>query len=424
MGKWPVRTMTTVLLSTLLYVDKGWSQFEIVEPEPFRREEQDDRSFDYDKQSFIDRFSYRFDLNSYREWEKYREGFRISAGSISSDEMYVASQFQKKWFLDDWLFTTLRYRRDEDFDSRFDRVLLGVGLQGFAHWSFTTLADVVQEKEDIDLHFELGWQEQPRKPGQQYDETQGIGSRVRLALVLADRFFNGKNDEGFYSTKPVTVFAEGVHAFGLSSFVHFWANYNSKLSLTLHEDDSEFRYEQISGGARVDLALSEQLRLHLRLREEQGEQNRNGNPELTSVQDFDRESMIAEVQLDFQISEQISTWLGARYFFLDEDDQRINRLPKEREITRYESMGHTGVKWRISERLKFSPGVYLNYVDVTDEFPLNPQNSREDKELTGKFTFPVEIAFPYHDGRFIFQPTLEFPGHIFGGLNVQVQFLL
>ena len=145
--------MTTVLLSTLLYVDKGWSQFEIVEPEPFRREEQDDRSFDYDKQSFIDRFSYRFDLNSYREWEKYREGFRISAGSISSDEMYVASQFQKKWFLDDWLFTTLRYRRDEDFDSRFDRVLLGVGLQGFAHCSFTTLADVVQEKEDIDLHF-------------------------------------------------------------------------------------------------------------------------------------------------------------------------------------------------------------------------------------------------------------------------------
>jgi hypothetical protein len=418
------------LCSGLFFTSLAFGQFEIVEPEPFRRDEIGDRSFHYNPQSFIDRFTYRFFPAYFREWEKNRRGFRISAGSVSSDDMFIASQFQEKWFLEENIFGTVQYRRDEDFDSRFDRLLLGAGINFLNNWSFTTLADLAQDKEDIDLRFDLEWVQNPPVSKINYTSnipnktTPPIGNRLRISLVLPDNYYNGKSNEGSYENKPLTIFGETALFIGTDSLLHLWINNNFDTQLLLNDDQSTYSYSQFSAGTRADLKVSEYLRLLLRLRGEKGNQERENSKVIHNNQTFDRKNLITETQFDLNVTPSLTLWIGHRYFYLREHDERPLDIQHTRFIKRSENCAHFGLIWSIENNFKFAPGIYLNSIDNTDRFTFNDQPLINDDDVTSRLSLPLLYEFSQHAGRLIIQPNLELPGNIFGGLNVQLQFLL
>ena len=81
-------------------------------------------------------------------------------------------------------------------------------------------------------------------------------------------------------------------------------------------------------------------------------------------------------------------------------------------------MGFLGVTWRVFDNWVFWPGIYLNVLKNHKDFPENEELSNSDDGLIGKITFPIEYRFTdYATGTL--NPTLEFPGGPFGGMNAQ-----
>jgi len=68
-------------------VRESSAQYQIIEPDPYRGTEIEERNFSYDEQSFIDRFTYRFDPEDVLAWQESGEGLRVWGGSVSRDEM-------------------------------------------------------------------------------------------------------------------------------------------------------------------------------------------------------------------------------------------------------------------------------------------------------------------------------------------------
>lgn len=409
-----------VLQALLLAI--ALAQFEVVEPEPFRGEEIADRSFSYNEQSFIDRFSYRFLPDLCRSWELYPEGYRSTIGSVSSDELYSVIQIRKRWLLDENLFASIRYRQDEDFDSAYQRLLVGAGFAWNEHLSLGVLADVAKRKEEIDLFFELEWQQLSLRPKENQPTKSDAGNRARLILVRPDHFYNGKSSEGYYKQKPQTLFGELVLAFKRDTVLQLWLNYNPQLQLDLYSRSRVYRYRKLSAGARLDLGISETLRLLIRARREVGSESQHELDSPVRLQELDRNNLIMETQLDYQVMPKLGGWIGVRYFGLEEDDLRGPQRVHPNSLDRAEFMGHLGVIWRINKQWGFAPGAYFNGVVIEQsQFP----NLATDRKLvTSKFTFPLIYRFERLEGTLIMQPNLESPGGIFGGLNVQVQFRL
>lgn len=411
------------------------AQYNVIEPEPFRRDEIGDRSFDYDKQSFVDRFTYRFTPQFVRAWNKTGEGFRITGGSVSKDETYTVAQLKKRWFFNDKFFGAIRFRRDEDFDSRFDRTLFGVGAQFFENWSFTFLGDVQAKKENIDLHFELTWEEFPRIDKYDYaqrfaktnltsNQNKAVGNRARLALVLVDQFYNGKSEDGLYKQKPLTFFGEFQLHFSTTNQLHGWLNYNPKTELELYADNSLFQYEQFQAGVRLANELNKNVSSIISLSGQKGKQNRISLTQNIEEQDFERNNIIAEMEFRYRFSPTLLTWLGVRHFYFTEDDIRVTEASDSNQIDRNENMLHFGLVWNIQNNLIFRPGIYLNDIYNTEELSSDVSKNTLDNRVTGRLTFPLEIHFSQRNAIIVVNPTLEWPGDPFGGLNVQVQFEL
>lgn len=62
----------------------------IREPKPFRRDEGQilGRDFEFTTTGFLDRFSYRFRPQWNEQWRANPQAYRITAGSVRSDELY------------------------------------------------------------------------------------------------------------------------------------------------------------------------------------------------------------------------------------------------------------------------------------------------------------------------------------------------
>ncbi len=411
-----------ILLAVIFTSLIAHAQFEVVEPEPFRGDEVGDRSFSFNEQSFIDRFSYRFLPEFSRQWELHPEGYRSTIGSVSNDELYSVIQFRKRWLLDENVFTSVRYRQDEDFDSDYERLLVGSGISWNEHWSVGVLADITKQKKDIDLHFEFEWQQSPLALASDQADKKQSGHRARLVFVLPDHFYNGKSTYGHYRRKPQTFFGELVFALPRASVLQFWFNYNPKLELNLYEPSLMYSYKRLSGGMRIDVGASDALRLLARLRYETGSEDQRALDSDSLLQELRRRNLIMETQFDYQFIPNLSGWIGARYFGFEERDERPGVQSPPFSTDRAEVMGHLGLIWYVGGRFRLAPGAYFNRVNVQDS-PL--AGSSVDKDLiTGKFSFPLIYDFEGYEGKLIVQPNLEFPGDIFGGLNVQVQWRL
>jgi hypothetical protein len=404
------------------------------EPEPFRRDELEGRNFEYEDMSFLHRFSYRFRPGWSDEWQNRPEGFRITSGSVTTDEMYVVSELRKHFDFGDRVFGELRYLRNEDFDSRYDRFLTGLGLKFLDNWAFGLYSDIVAEKENVDLQFELSWQEAAAQTLTSDDIVHEDKDRFRLAFIVVDRFFNQKTDEGHYNKRPYTVFAEYHYVPQPKSFMYAWFNWSPELKLALEQEASTYRYQQMAAGARVKVPVAEKTALYFSARHESGERELSTfspqpdiAPQKFPVHDIDRSSNIFDVEFTHDLTPTMQLWGGARYMYLSETNSVASHEQSEGELLRREPIIFSGVLLQLSDSVVFWPGVYLDFLNNQDSITPADEDPDTDDDakssaVVGKVGLPIEYHLPKHKAKILIDPTLEFPRRIFGGLNVQVQF--
>lgn len=326
--------------------------------DPFRGDDEIlGREFEYNALSFLHRFSYSFRPETVRRWNGNPQGYRGTGGSVTSEEFYVVQEFAKTFRVDGPFLFDFQYRRAEDFDGTYDRVLLGGGVELGKGWSTLLRGDVVQSKEEVDLHVETRW------------ESVG-GSRARFGVVVVDWFFNTKApDSRRYSTRPFTYFASGLWV-GPKGQVEGWLNYNAPLRQERPLEGFDFTYDQLSGGFSATQSLSDAWSVHAFARGERGTRGYRGSePGFIREGDFDREATDARVEVMHTPNATFRTWVGVRYFRLSEKDTRPNAAESEQDLLRRESMMYGGVGWRLGDRFLLWPTLYLQNLDNESSAP-------------------------------------------------------
>lgn len=445
--RYTVRLILGALGLQALLLCSALAQIELIEPEPFRRDngQLEGREFDFGRQDFVDRFSYRFDPDVRRTWEQTGEGLRITGGSISTDETYLVSQFKKRWYIDEPVYLLFRFRQDEDLDDDFSRFLYGFGFSFLDNFNFAAMSNVERDKENIDLQFELSWREFQNKdylpfvnppatpstvePSQvtspQKEETlpEARGSFARLGFIFADFNYNGAAEVGRYTKDPYTIFLEGLFQGTDSSRVHLWLNYIPQLELELDQEGLDrYQFEQFRAGVRGEIAVSSDSLVLWGFKGQTTEiEGGAGN---LNTRDLDRDFFIADLEYRTDLLDGLRGWVGYRYLTLDEKDRRPDAIEGQRLSDRLEHVTHFGVRWRFHERFALRPTMFLTVIDNDDEIGGPEGRITSDSELLGRILFPLEYYFPRANAMIVVNPTLEWPGDPFGGLNVQAQFSL
>ncbi len=367
-----------IALLSLALATPGWSQ----DPAPFRGEDEiEGRDTVYRKNVFMHWFTYRLRLEQRREWNRTREGFFGTGGSVNANRLYFHEEFQKRFYLNSSLFAALRHQANEDFDGEYTRTLTGIGTSLGDQWTVSLFGDIVPQKEDIDASVELEWRNRHQ-------------SRFRIALVAVDALLNQKTEVEEYAQYPFTLFTEyWVYTDG-GVECGAWVNWNTPLELHEGGDDLQFQYEQLTFGASGLCPVGDTAHVLAEMGTEDGTRAWR---EMTAfglgTRGLDRTHLHLNLETEWGIARTARMWVGYRLFTLKEiysDDRNVADVG---EIDRNENMLHAGLKWRFRERFFFWPGVYLNQIDLADDFPGDPGRSWAADGLVGKVALPLEIGF-------------------------------
>jgi len=381
------------------------------DPEPFRREDAiRGRDIEYNQESFLHRFSYRFRPSHERRWNRRRQGLRGSVGSVRSSEFYVFEELRKRWELDDSLFVDFFHKSDEDFDGPYMRTLTGIGACLGAGWAASVSGEFEAQKENIDVYADMAWE-------------NAQGSRFRAAVVAPDATFNAKSDSGSYTERPLTLFSESLWCGESGSELGAWLNLNLDVDLDLPEESLFFTYGQFSAGGSGSLPLGSKWRVSVEGEGGQGDRTwETAALDERSLTTFDRRHGWIGLQLDRKLSEELTLWLGARHFSLTEDRRSSDPTQSAGEIRRRENLLHAGVEWQIRDDIIFWPGVYINLIDNSDTLTQTGSAELQTSEWNGKVALPVEIRVR-RTALVTLNPTMHLHRSRFGGGNIQVQLL-
>lgn len=377
------------------------------DPRPFRMGDAlAGRDIHYNDVSFLHRISFMPLMPPASGLAEDREGLYGSAGSTRSNELYTLMQLQKTMPLDAGWFLRYRFQRDEDFDGRYDRNLIGAGRNFGERWSASFSGDIEGDKSRIDLEAELNWR----------DET---GSHARFALVAPDYLFNDKQKEAQFIRQPYTGFADLRWQWSPTVALLAFLNYNTDTRLRNELLDLDFHYRQWTAGVGVDGDLGD-WRLRAWLEGEHGRRRHESLADTFASTRFSRRHHELGAELGRDLGAGLSGRAGVRWLRFEENGRLGGDPLDEMRLRREETMLYAGVSWRLGARYRFHPMIYLNFIDNDERFPADPARNRDDKGFVGKLGLPLEILVHEASGATLtFNPTLYLHRLAFGGGNLQ-----
>lgn len=321
------------------------------EPTPFRREQLDGRPFRYDGMAFQHRLSYQPMpyLGSLRPVpDRVLQG---TAGSISRREFYVRIEASAHIPLDGPLFSGYRFRRDEDFDGRFDWNLVGLGLE-WGQWRIAYWGDVVSDKEAIDTHLDLSWKD----PGK---------AMFRFVWVMPEMIFNRKNPDAFYETRPHSLFLRGERWLTDRVAIKGFLQVNNRMELRDRIAALVWENQATSGGGSLEILLTEDVAFELYAEGLTGDRVQQGLDEpLPSDFEFDRLFRSATAELRRVRPGGALEWAGLRYLSFEERWSGINFSDFDSTENRRETTLYWGREIPMDERRSFIPALFLGYHDI------------------------------------------------------------
>lgn len=347
------------------------------EPEPFRgRDEIEGRQFAYDAESFLQRFRHLFRPLSVRTRTPGRDGLRLATGSTSPRELFVSGTVRRRVELDGPLLLSYRFKRHEDFDSRYTRHLVGIGLELPHEWTFFTLADIEARKGRIDFHFEA-------------ERDAHDGNLLRVAVLAGDLNYNGKGEEGAYDRRPFTYFAEAQWRAPRGLTLRGFANYNSPLRLHLPERRQTFEYSQLAAGADASWPISKRWLVAGAIAGEMGTRDFTFAAGGAEDRRFRRSHVEWSVEVNRAVRDTLDTWAAVHGFHLSERDRRgaaVPRLFRDGEL-----MLVSGATWRWHPHVAVWPSVWISRARIRDELSGDPQRWADEQSWVGKVALPLEL---------------------------------
>jgi hypothetical protein len=388
----------TLLLCTLIAGAAAAAPPSGTEPRPFRLEAAlAGRGFTYNSESFLHRWSYRQAFPLVGSGALWDTGLWAGAGSVRSTEFYAQTWLHETIALEDWGALEFRYARDEDYDGRYDRVLLGMGWRFAAGWTATLLGDVPGDKEDIDAQLELAWAEG--------------AERFRAALVLTDFEYDQKQTAAEYGAEPMTLFAERWWTLGASTEVYAYANANFEARWHEFATNRDLADRAAEGGLGVRHRLDDERMLRGYLR---GGSATRDDADPAAATRLAREHFDAALQYERPAWGR-PAWFGLRLLRLDEA-LASTAAPTTR-FEHRELLLYGGSRWRLSERTSFAPELELAWVDALDE--VAAPGAPPVRVLLGKLTLPLEVVLDRRRGvRLVFNPGLKLHELKFGGAQL------
>lgn len=354
------------------------------EIEPFRLEQIKPRDFRLTENYYFDRFTYRFPNDWRFAWMENPEGFRLTAGSVSSKELYSFQELRKSVDLGDGVFGRIEYLRDEDLDSRYNRFLVGLGVTG--EHQFMIRGNVEPEKGNIDIIPEATF--------------RGQYGQLRLAASLTDSMFNEKSENDLeYVNSAMTYYAEYRNKFSDSILFGAYTNVTPDIELDGKETSVRASFNQTNFGMFSKVELDDLNSFLIEGDSRVGERFREGDEDAFFL---NRELRSGNIEYHRLINERLRAWIGFYRLTLTGESS-----------SRSEKISHFGIKYLLSEKLIFRPSLYLNKTKGKEE--------REWDELRTRVLFPIEYSF---SERAVgsFAAALENPKGPFGGFMAQVQF--
>lgn len=408
----------------------------------FRFDEIDRRSFRYNRDYFLNIFSYRQRLSHRWRFADSSLGYDITAGSLDNDDLYQLQRARVRVPLADFMHAGFAYEEWEDYDARYNRVELETVLR-FARpaWS-PGLLDTPLDTPRADGFFVGGLGAiKAEKEFADAGVTLGYGNEVaglRVDVWAVDPFFNDKNSQGgeyrhaSWNLRAMTY----VNLLGGDVQVEGWVAGDPYLSLFLPTGGPAgealvFRYEQLRAGLNLRWRIAHDLRFDLEAWGELTRKARRLPSDPTQHEDLTRDAFRAYATLEGDAAPLLGDWasgddvwfVGWHLHLLDEetvqpfgpDDVTIGRGESYLEVGYVLSVPSPSEQMQVGIRAAVQAG-FLSQREVR---PLENRHRVSERGLA-KAGLGLELEFL--DGRaFAFgQFTYRFDDPQFGGGNVQV----
>lgn len=376
----------------------------LMEPLPFRQDRVlQGRDLFYNEESFLHRASFAIPepVTATPVAPDHMQG---TGGSSRSDELFLDVGIQATRALTEQFDFQYRFRRTEDFDGRFDRNLIGFGLQPHQHWDFRFMADVTGDKSRTDLQPEISWQ-------------HPNGHSVRAALVFTDAMFNDKQKLNAYREEPVTAFLGAKWQLSPHHQLRGYLDMTPDTVLEARDRNRLFRNESARGGLAWDWETAQGI--HWRWLVEGKAVDReqtalDGGPLETMSRRFWR----SRIELAVPGSNNSQWRAGAQALSLDESGAFIGN--NQQLTDQKETLVFAGLNRKLSSAWRFRPALYVSVSEGESRRISSTSPSSED-DVNDKLALPFEWQPKGAEGpRITLNPTLHLAEPSFGGGNLQV----
>lgn len=374
----------------------------------FRGDEIEDRSYDYDRQHFLNALSFDFDPTKQRQWDLAPNGYRGTAGSLNSREILLHQEMKMFFPGGERITARLQFLQSEDFDSRYMRFLVEPLLKLDANWTLGAPMQVMPAKEDMDLGASIGF----------HDE--GI-HYLKFTWLFQNAFFNTETRLAReYSHNPGTIAFQGSVDGPGGSWWRWTVGQALPLELEVNDQSFDFRFSRSFYKLFGQTPTGEDSQLFVSI---SGEQAYKIREYVSALSSLDRSLHRSAAQIRAEWHKALGSGkgiVGAQYFGLRESDEFLLQpansefnlrreaaifLGYEFSLGQESSLGVTGfVDFQNNRRKEAS----TNYVEEIDDNPIS------------KIDFAYRHSFS-PKAHLVLNPTVQFFGTTpYGGTNVQL----
>ncbi len=373
----------------------------------FRGDEIDGRPFELSDSYFLDLLSFSPSSGTSEVWARSDNGIRWSGGSIRTDEFTFDHELRIRQPIPaaPGLYLRFGYLESEDFDSRYRRVRAGFEQEVLGRGTrVSVLFEGTQLKQDNDFIFgavhEAGpWRAEASFTAVDINEDKGKDGRKFPRDPYATHLA--------VDWTPATAWT-----FGLT--------WDAQLPMTILEpvEDRRFSLRKMQPRMRAAWRLGRADRLQLVAR---AEFSRSRRLTLSTGEELDREREFYWPSFEWRHFEAsgIETVVGLRWLRLHEGDRRFQNRPLERRFERREVQLSGGLQIPVGEPWWFSPTLWLDWVELRAETPLNPSGTEHERGLEAKLGTALEWRGS-SSIRIVVNPTFDLGSVEFGGGNLQV----
>jgi len=374
----------------------------------FRGDEIDPRDYEYNDEYFLNVLSYQLPPFWRETWNQGKRGYRLTIGSVRSDEFYLQQELKVHLDLTEELEFQFDLIEDEDFDTRYRRNRAGLIYAFHEKWKSYAFVEGTALKEDNDLMF-----------GAIFEPADGHWWELQYTGVDFNER-KGKEDREFTEDARGVLLRNEIPIFGgLSWETLIQLQLPMELVDPGEDLDLRFRKRLYEGGLRWRLASGETLRFFVS-GEDSGKTKDDQAAFMPSDQDLDRQALRAGSECWWRGSYPFGAdyHVGCSFFHFDErsvfpDDRAENEKHERDEFTVY-----GGLAFPVTELFWVRPALYIDYVRQSRVFRNDIIRNDRFHGIQSKLSGALEIRFS-DTISLVINPNLDVDQMNWGGGNVQ-----